>query len=76
MTDEKLKKANELRSEITNAELRLSQAREIVIPCYRYSNGHTCTLSVKNEILGIIQAIVVAAFEKELAEIKAEYEAL
>ena len=69
-------KAGELSSKVKDAETRLELARENATPYHHNSNGNVRSLYIKGEIREVIQVIVVAAIAKELAELKAEYEAL
>jgi hypothetical protein len=75
MKDENRIKGNKLAEEISNKKIHIDRARKSVVPAY-YSDGTIYRFTVNNEINGIIKAITVAAMEKDLAALEAEYESL
>ena len=77
MNDETRVKGNTLSIMIATTERDLSLAREIVLPYYRNSSGGDFRkLPVNVDVASAIKLLVVADLEKQLADLKAEYEAL
>ena len=76
MTNEKRIEGNKLAKEIEDEVGMLVLARRRVRPHGYYVSGGNTSIHVSEEIEGIIQAIVVAYLENQLAELKAKYEAL
>ena len=75
MNDELLEKCRKLASEIEIRKRHLKMAQSDCGPSY-FHQGTLSRLRVSTEIRAIIQTITVAAMEKDLAELEAQYAAL
>ena len=74
MTDEKLKQAKVLQSEIAEMKRNLEMARDNVRPCrWDRSYNSISSIVVAAEIRTILQAIVVSHLETELAKLEKQY---
>ena len=76
MTDEQMTRGNKLNNEMFETRQALDLAKKRITVHGVYDGGGTTSLYLKGEVLTIIQTLVVAHFEKKLADMVAEYEAL